>query len=157
VSVPGSPAASHRLWRAAGLQVPRKGVLDRRARHRHGVDRAPTSPGRMVSRQELHGKCLSLEWFPSRAEAKVIIEAWRRHNEVRPHSSLKYLTPNEFVARGARPAPRQATGRTLRYMGTPRPGPLRDRPVGTRAASEGSYLKLTVVRRTRAGHDLPVQ
>jgi hypothetical protein len=36
---------------------------------------------------------------------------------LRPHSSLNYLTPNEFVARGARPAPRQATGRTYGTWG----------------------------------------
>ena len=42
-------------------------------------------------------ECLSLEWFRSRREAKVIIETWRRHyNAVRPHSSLDYLTPIEF-------------------------------------------------------------
>jgi hypothetical protein len=42
-------------------------------------------------------ECLSLEWFRSRAEARVVIENWRRHyNAVRPHSSLAYLTPNEF-------------------------------------------------------------
>ena len=56
-------------------------------------------------------ECLSLEWFRSRAEAKVVIESWRRHyNEVRPHSSLGYLTPAEFAARMARPAPRGAKG-----------------------------------------------
>ena len=38
-----------------------------------------------------------MEWFRSRGEAKVVIEAWRKHfNEVRPHSSLDYLTPHEF-------------------------------------------------------------
>ncbi len=42
-------------------------------------------------------ECLSLEWFRSRREAAVLIEAWRNHyNEVRPHSSLQYLTPAEF-------------------------------------------------------------
>jgi putative transposase len=47
-------------------------------------------------------ECLSLEWFRSRAEAKVIIETWRRqYNEVGPHMSLGCLTPNEFVARQA--------------------------------------------------------
>ena len=45
-------------------------------------------------RPKFRGECLSLEWFRSRAEAKVVIESWRRHfNEVRPHSSLGYLTP----------------------------------------------------------------
>jgi putative transposase len=46
---------------------------------------------------KLRDECLSLEWFRSRREAAVVIEAWRRHyNDVRPHSSLGYLTPNEF-------------------------------------------------------------
>lgn len=45
----------------------------------------------------LRDECLSLEWFRSRDEAKVVIETWRRHyNEVRPHSSLAYLTPQQF-------------------------------------------------------------
>jgi putative transposase len=46
---------------------------------------------------KLRDECLSLEWFRSRREAAVVIEAWRRHyNAVRPHSSLGYLTPHEF-------------------------------------------------------------
>jgi putative transposase len=45
-------------------------------------------------------ECLSLEWFSSRPEAKVVIEQWRRHyNAIRPHSSLDYLTPNAFKQR----------------------------------------------------------
>lgn len=45
----------------------------------------------------LREECLDLEWFRSRSEAAVIIETWRLHyNDVRPHSSLGYLTPNEF-------------------------------------------------------------
>src|SRR5205807_6074260 len=85
----------------------------------HGIGTALIEPGKPWQNgvtESFNGKfrdeCLSLEWFRSRAEAKVIIEAWRRHyNEVRPHSSLDYLTPNEFVAQAARPAPRNATGR----------------------------------------------
>jgi putative transposase len=39
-----------------------------------------------------------MEWFRSRFEAAAIIETWRKHyNEVRPHSSLGYLTPHEFT------------------------------------------------------------
>ena len=42
-------------------------------------------------------ECLAMEWFRNRAEAAVVIETWRRHyNNVRPHSSLDYRTPNEF-------------------------------------------------------------
>jgi putative transposase len=37
--------------------------------------------------------------FSSLAEAQHIIEAWRLDdNQRRPHSSLKHLTTNEFVA-----------------------------------------------------------
>jgi putative transposase len=43
-------------------------------------------------------ECLSMEWFRSRTEAKVVIEDWRRtYNEVRPHSSLGKLTPGAFA------------------------------------------------------------
>jgi len=46
---------------------------------------------------KLRDECLSLEWFRTRREAKVVIEAWRGHyNLVRPHSSLEYRTPVEF-------------------------------------------------------------
>ncbi|MEZ5844044.1 MAG: integrase core domain-containing protein [Hyphomicrobiaceae bacterium] len=56
----------------------------------------------------------------SRAEAKVVIETWRRHfNEVRPHSSIGYMTPAAFAARlkeqDAAPVP--ATGRTAAVCG----------------------------------------
>lgn len=45
-------------------------------------------------------ECLSIEWFRSRSEATPLIEGWRKHyNEVRPHSSLGYLTPCEFKKR----------------------------------------------------------
>ena len=69
---------------------------------------------------KFHDECLGLEWFRTRAEATVIIEQWRRHyNEVRPHSSLGYLTPAEFAAglkvQGARSE--QATGWTAAVYG----------------------------------------
>ncbi len=61
----------------------------------------PGKPWQNGSNESFNGKlrdeCLSLEWFRSRAEAKVVIETWRHHyNAVRPHSSLDYLTPLEF-------------------------------------------------------------
>ena len=49
---------------------------------------------------KLRDECLSLEWFRSREEARVVIETWRRHyNHVRPHQSLEDLTPIEFKTR----------------------------------------------------------
>ena len=49
---------------------------------------------------KLRDECLNMEWFRNRTEARVVIEIHRRHyNEVRPHSSLGYLTPTEFRRR----------------------------------------------------------
>ena len=63
---------------------------------------APGKPMENGTNESFNGKfrdeCLSMEWFRSRAEAKVIIETWRRHyNRVRPHQSLNDLTPHEFA------------------------------------------------------------
>jgi len=42
---------------------------------------------------------LNEHWFGSLTEARTIVEDWRQdYNHVRPHSSLNYLTPMEFVA-----------------------------------------------------------
>lgn len=64
----------------------------------------PGKPWQNGTNESLNGtfrdQCLSLEWFRHRADAKVGIEAGRRHdNEVRPHSSLGYLTPAAFKAK----------------------------------------------------------
>ena len=101
-----------------------------------GIGTALIEPGKPWQNgvaESFNGKfrdeCLSLEWFRSRAEAKVIIETWRQHfNAVRPHSSLGYLTPNEFVAHQTNAAPRQATGRLAAVSGPSRPGPLHQPP-----------------------------
>ena len=89
-----------------------------------GIGMALIEPGKPWQNgvaESFNGKfrdeCLSLEWFRSRAEAKVIIETWRRHyNEVRPHSSLDYLTPNEFVARLANAGHPHLAQRLLRQQ-----------------------------------------
>ena len=103
-----------------------------------GIETALIDPGKPWqngSTESFNGKfrdeCLSLEWFRSRAEAKVVIETWRRHfNAVRPHSSLGYLTPVEFVARlkeqGAASVP--ATGRTAAVCGASAPRPVASPP-----------------------------
>jgi putative transposase len=61
----------------------------------------PGKPWQNGSNESFNGKfrdeCLSMEWFISRIDAKIVIEDWRRHyNEVRPHSSLGQMTPAEF-------------------------------------------------------------
>jgi putative transposase len=102
----------------------------------------PGKPWQNGVTESFNGKfrdeCLSLEWFRSRAEAKVTIEQWRRHfNEVRPHSSLGYLTPAQFATRlkqqDARSA--QATGRT--------------------AAVDGASALRPVASPSRKGHSKP--
>jgi putative transposase len=90
----------------------------------------PGKPWQNGVSESFNGKfrdeCLSLEWFRSRAEAKVVIESWRRHyNEVRPHSSLGYLTPTAFAAKLKQTdaVPASATGRDAALIGgfAPRP------------------------------------
>ena len=71
-----------------------------------GIDTALIDPGKPWQNgtdESFNGKFrdefLTLHWFRHRLDARVGIEEWRRHyNEVRPHSSLAYLTPHEFKA-----------------------------------------------------------
>ncbi|WP_085963246.1 IS3 family transposase [Burkholderia ambifaria] len=73
----------------------------------NGMDIALSDPGKPWQNgadESFNGKfrdeCLSLEWFRTRTEAKIVIDQWRRHyNAIRPHSSLAYLTPDEFKQR----------------------------------------------------------
>ncbi len=63
----------------------------------------PGSPWQNAYGESFNGKlrdeCLNVETFTSLAEARVIIEQWRRdYNQERPHSSLGYQTPLEFKA-----------------------------------------------------------
>jgi putative transposase len=64
----------------------------------------PGKPWQNGANESFNGKfrdeCLGMQWFQNRAEARVLIETWRReYNTVRPHSSLGNLTPAEFAAR----------------------------------------------------------
>ena len=70
-----------------------------------------------------------------------MIETWRLHyNQVRPHSSLGYLTPAEFAAKFEEQdaaSRRQRVG-PLRYVGPPRSDPLHHRPArGKRRQNRG--------------------
>lgn len=63
----------------------------------------PGKPQQNGYTESLNGKMkdefLNEHWFSSLQEAQVMIEEWRQdYNHVRPHSSLNYLTPMEFVA-----------------------------------------------------------
>jgi putative transposase len=101
----------------------------------------PGKPWQNGATESFNGKfrdeCLSLEWFRSRTEARVVIEKWRQHfNTVRPHSSLGYLTPAQFVARGAKSSDRQATGRTAAVCGASALRPVAQPPRKGQAKAE---------------------
>lgn len=62
----------------------------------------PGKPTQNAYIESFNGKfrdeCLSQHLFLSLEDAKQKIESWRReYNEDRPHSSLNYKTPNEFL------------------------------------------------------------
>ncbi len=79
--------------------------LDRWA-FEHGVRLAfiePGKPQQNASQESFHARlrdeCLNQHWFTTLADAREKIEAWRvDYNTHRPHSSLGYQTPEEFVA-----------------------------------------------------------
>jgi len=47
---------------------------------------------------KLRDECLNTNWFLNLKHAKDVIEEWRKdYNQVRPHSSLKNMTPLEYA------------------------------------------------------------
>lgn len=92
--------------------------------YRRGVRLHFIEPGKPVQNcfiESFNGKfreeCLNENWFTSVEDAKRIIETWRRdYNQVRPHSSLGGLTPEEFALRA---------NAAWRPQGTSNPGDLR--------------------------------
>jgi putative transposase len=76
---------------------------ERRIQLLHIQPGKPMQNGRVESfNGRLRDECLNANWFQSVEQAKQRIEDWREeYNRERPHSSLGYLTPVEFAARGA--------------------------------------------------------
>jgi putative transposase len=72
-----------------------------------GIELIQIQPGKPTQNarvESFHGRlreeCLNVNWFQNLFDAKRKIAAWRtEYNEERPHSSLGYLTPNEYAAR----------------------------------------------------------
>jgi len=62
----------------------------------------PGKPQQNAYIESFNGKfrdeCLNEHWFVSMRHSREIIAAWRReYNSERPHSSLGYLTPQQFA------------------------------------------------------------
>ena len=76
--------------------------------YRRGIKLQFIRPGKPVENAyiesfngRLRDECLNEHWFINLDHARQIIEEWRiDYNEVRPHSSLGYLTPEEFARKG---------------------------------------------------------
>ena len=86
----------------------------------HFIERGKPTQNALI--ESFNGKfrdeCLNQNWFVDLRHAREVIESWRvDYNTVRPHSSLRYLTPEEFAASAAaRPAspPRRSSPSTQR-------------------------------------------
>lgn len=90
-------------------------------------------------------------WFISIGEAREIIEDWRiDYNTERPHSSLKYQTPDEFAA--ARPFNKRNGRIRLSALRAPRPRSFLTPPNdGTQMESK---LDLWVAQKVGAGQSV---
>jgi len=85
--------------------------------YQRGVKLAFITPGKPVENayiESFNGRfrdeCLNENWFMTLEQAREIVEEWRvDYNTERPHSSLEYMTPEEFI--------RQDTSRNSTPMG----------------------------------------
>ena len=69
----------------------------------------PGKPTQNAHVESFHGRlrdeCLNVSWFWNLFDARKKIAAWRTdYNTQRPHSALRYLTPEEFARRAASPS-----------------------------------------------------
>lgn len=73
--------------------------------HERGVHLSYSSPGKPTDNAYIENfnstfrdDCLNQHWFSNLREARQVIETWQgEYNEIRPHSTLGYCTPNEFA------------------------------------------------------------
>jgi putative transposase len=92
---------------------------------------------------------LNQHWFTTIFEAREIIEDWRiDYNTERPHSSLKYQTPEEFAA--TRPVDKAQWAQPLELPDGSAPAPI------THAANDGKQMRnrldLRMALKKGAGH-----
>jgi putative transposase len=100
ISVKGTPKA---IVSDNGTEFTSNAVL--KWSHDTGVNWQYIQPGKPMQNgyiESFNGKlrdeCLNESWFLSLTEAKEIIERWRHdYNQLRPHTSLKGLSPQRFL------------------------------------------------------------
>jgi putative transposase len=102
-----------------------------RATSWHGVSSAsdavhiqPGKPTQNAHVGSFHGRlrdeCLNVSWFWNLFDARKKIATWRMdYNTQRPHSALRYLTPEEFARRAASPSLASDTARPALPQGFP--------------------------------------
>jgi putative transposase len=74
---------------------------------------------------KLRDECLNTHWFTSLRQARNIIESWRAdYNQARPHSALRYATPNEFASRSSASFAVESFNNTTAKPGQGNPGGL---------------------------------
>lgn len=81
--------------------------------HGRGIELQFIRPGKPVDNafvesfnSRLRDECLNQHWFLTLADARVIIERWRKlYNTARPHRALKRLTPTEYAEQFKHPEP----------------------------------------------------
>jgi len=122
----------------------------------------PGSPWQNAYGESFNGKlrdeCLNMELFANVREARIILQQWRRYyNSERPHSSLGYLTPNEFTEQWYRQNSHTAsltlcglTGREDKKAAEPKPCRL---PVQSPASALGS-LSSVALSSAQAKHSI---
>ncbi len=110
----------------------------------------PASPWQNAYGESFNGKlrdeCLNMELFATVREARYIIGRWRDYyNNERPHSSLGYLTPNEFAEQWHRQNSHDASltlsglmGKEIKKAAEPKPCRLPIQPPATALGSLSS-------------------
>ena len=91
------------------------------------IDAVHIQPGKPTQNayvESFHGRlrdeCLNVSWFWNLFDARRKIAAWRtEYNSERPHSALRYLTPEEFARAAASPSSVSDTTRPALPQGFP--------------------------------------
>jgi putative transposase len=84
----------------------------------------PGKPTQNAHVESFHGRlrdeCLNVSWFWNLFDARKKIAAWRiDYNTQRPHSALRYLTPEEFARAAASPSSVSDNTRPALAQGNP--------------------------------------